>query len=42
VRLSEELAAVVATLGGRGELTASNRAAQAVIECLEKCPAKAH
>jgi len=35
-RLSHELSAVVSTLGGRGEYSAAERAAHAVIECLDK------
>ena len=34
--LAEELSAVVASLGGRGEHPASGRAARAVLECLAK------
>lgn len=34
-KLSMELSAVVSTLGGRGEYSASQRAAHAVIECLD-------
>jgi lipid-A-disaccharide synthase len=35
-RLAGDLAEVVAQLGGKGEAAASDRAARAVIECLEK------
>jgi len=35
-KLAQELSSVVATLGGRGERSASQRAALAVIECLDK------
>jgi lipid-A-disaccharide synthase len=35
-RLSADLSSVVATLGGRNEQSASERAARAVRECLEK------
>lgn len=41
-RLSADLAAVVTTLGGRGEHSASERAAGAVLECLEKNSGKVH
>jgi lipid-A-disaccharide synthase len=35
-KLSQELSAVVSTLGGRGEYSAAEREAHAVIECLDK------
>ena len=41
-RLAEDLADVVALLGGRREASASERAANAVIECLETSPKRVH
>jgi lipid-A-disaccharide synthase len=41
-RLSRDLASVVTTLGGRSDRSASERAATAIIECLDKSPSKVH
>jgi lipid-A-disaccharide synthase len=42
VRLSEDLASVVGTLGGRGNHSAAERAAIAVLECLDKTAEQPH
>jgi lipid-A-disaccharide synthase len=41
-RLAADLASVVTLLGGRSERSASERAADAVIECLDKLSGKVH
>jgi lipid-A-disaccharide synthase len=41
-RLASDLSSVVNSLGGRGDLSASERAANAVLECLEKQARQPH